>query len=69
MWHFSPSYSLPPQRTDVQRFEVDENDLGEIRNSEVLVDGEFGALFDIIEGPDGFLYFSSRSAIHRIVPE
>ena len=52
----------------VQRFAVDEPQLGVISESAVLVDGDFGALFDIVEGPDGFIYFSSSDAIHRLVP-
>ena len=52
----------------VQRFAVDETQLGAISESAVLVDGEFGALFDIVEGPDGFIYFSSVDAIHRLAP-
>ena len=53
----------------VQRFVVDETNMGQIVESSILVDGAFGALFDIVEGPDGFLYFSSSNAIHRIVPQ
>ena len=52
----------------VQRFAVDEPQLGVISESEVLVDGDFGALFDIVEGPDGFIYFSCSDAIHQLVP-
>ena len=43
--------------------------MGQIVESSILADGTFGALFDIVEGPDGFLYFSSSDAIHRIVPQ
>lgn len=53
----------------VQRFVVDETNMGQIVETSILVDGTFGALFDIVEGPDGFLYFSSSDAIHRIVPQ
>ncbi len=53
----------------VRRFAVDENQQGMITETEILVDGGFGALLDIVEGPDGFLYFSSETAIRRIVPQ
>ena len=53
----------------VQRFVVDETNMGQIVESSILVDVAFGALLDIVEGPDGFLYFSSSNAIHRIVPQ
>ncbi len=53
----------------VRRFVVDENNQGRIVSSEVVVDGGLGQLLDIVQGPDGFLYFSSTSAIHRIVPQ
>jgi len=53
----------------VRRFVVDENNQGRIVSSEVVVDGGLGQLLDIVPGPDGFIYFSSTSAIHRIVPQ
>jgi glucose/arabinose dehydrogenase len=53
----------------VRRFAVDENQQGMITETEILVDGGFGSLLDIVEGPDGFLYFSSETAIMRIVPQ
>jgi glucose/arabinose dehydrogenase len=53
----------------VRRFVVDESNQGRIQSSEVVVDGGFGELLDIVEGPDGFLYFSSPNAIWRIVPQ
>jgi len=34
-----------------------------------VVDGGFGPLLDIVQGPDGFLYFASQTAILRLVPE
>ncbi len=51
-----------------RRFVVNDANQGQITDSEVVVDGGFGALFDIVQGPDGFLYFSSGNAILRIVP-
>jgi glucose/arabinose dehydrogenase len=53
----------------VRRFVVNESMAGQISSSEIVVDGGFGGLVDIIQGPDGFLYFSSTTAIHRIVPQ
>ncbi len=54
----------------VYRLELD----GEkIVNEEILVDGQFGRLRAITQGPDGFLYFSSDagdfSSIYRIRPQ
>ncbi len=44
-----------------------------IVNEEILVDGQFGRLRAITQGPDGFLYFSSDagdgSSIYRIKPQ
>lgn len=53
----------------VRRFVVDENQQGRITQSEIVVDGGFGALLDIVQGPDRFIYFSSQTAIMRIVPQ
>lgn len=53
----------------VRRFVVDETQQGRLISSEIVVDGGFGALLDIVEGPDGFIYFSSTGAILRIVPQ
>jgi len=53
----------------VQRFTVSEAMQGQITQSEVVVSGGSGQLLDIIQGPDGFLYFSSTTAILRIVPQ
>lgn len=53
----------------VQRFVVNEAAQGQITQSEVVVNGGFGQLLDIVQGPDGFLYFSSTAAILRIVPQ
>ncbi len=53
----------------VRRFVVNESSQGQITQTQVVVDGGFGPLFDIVQGPDGFLYFSSGDAIRRIVPD
>ncbi|MBI4461651.1 MAG: PQQ-dependent sugar dehydrogenase [Acidobacteria bacterium] len=53
----------------VRRFVVDEANQGRILSSEIVVDGGFGQLLDIVQGPDGFIYFSSTSAILRLVPQ
>jgi glucose/arabinose dehydrogenase len=53
----------------VRRFVVNEANQGQITQSEVVVNGGFGALFDIVQGPDGFLYFSTSDSIRRIVPD
>lgn len=53
----------------VRRLAVDESSQGQVTESAIVVDGGFGQLLDIVQGPDGFLYFSSTGAIHRIVPQ
>lgn len=52
----------------VRRFVVNESAGGQITFSEIVVDGGFGQLLDIVQGPDGFIYFSSMTAIMRMVP-
>jgi hypothetical protein len=52
----------------VRRFVVDESNGGRITSSQIVVDGGFGDLLDVIQGPDGYIYFSSPTAIMRIVP-
>ncbi len=51
-----------------RRLAVDEASQGQLIESEILVDRGFGQLLDIVAGPDGFIYFSSTSAIHRLRP-
>ncbi|HEV8525731.1 MAG TPA: PQQ-dependent sugar dehydrogenase [Terriglobales bacterium] len=53
----------------VRRFVVNESAGGQITTNEIVVDGGFGQLLDIVQGPDGFIYFSSTTAIMRIVPQ
>jgi glucose/arabinose dehydrogenase len=53
----------------VRRFVVDESNQGAITSSEVVVNGGSGALFDIVQGPEGFLYVSAMNSILRIVPQ
>jgi len=53
----------------VRRFRVNESQNGQVTQTEVVVDGGFGSLLDIVQGPDGFLYFSSTDAILRIRPQ
>jgi aldose sugar dehydrogenase len=42
-------------------------------DEEILIDGQYGRLRAITQGPDGFLYFSSDagefSSIYRIRPQ
>lgn len=53
----------------VRRYVVNESNLGQVTASEIVVDGGFGALLDIVQGPDGFIYFSATDRILRIVPQ
>ncbi|HXE75038.1 MAG TPA: PQQ-dependent sugar dehydrogenase [Candidatus Xenobia bacterium] len=53
----------------VRRFEVNEAAQGTITETEVVMAGGMGNLLDIVQGPDGALYFSSTTAILRIVPQ
>jgi glucose/arabinose dehydrogenase len=52
----------------IQRFVVDDA-AHAITSSEIILNGGNGPLFDIITGPDGFLYFSTQNSILRIVPQ
>ncbi len=53
----------------VRRFEVNEAQQGMITETEVVVAGGLGNLLDIVQGPDGALYFSSTTTLFRIVPQ
>lgn len=53
----------------VRRFVVNEAQQGMITETEVVVAGGMGNLLDIVPGPDGALYFSSTTAIFRIIPQ
>lgn len=53
----------------IQRFTVNEQAQGQVTFAEVVSNPGFGALFDIVQSPDGLIYFSSATAIHRIVPQ
>lgn len=53
----------------LRRFAVNESAQGQITDSAIVVDGGFGALFDVVQGPDGFIYFSSQNSILRLVPQ
>jgi len=52
----------------VRRFTVDESRQGALTSQETVTES-FGHLYDVVQGPDGFLYLSSDSAIHRMVPQ
>jgi glucose/arabinose dehydrogenase len=52
----------------VRHYTIDEN-AQTVSNPEVLVNGEFGPLLDITQGPDGLIYFSSQTSIVRLVPK
>jgi glucose/arabinose dehydrogenase len=52
----------------VRRFVVNEASQGQITETAIVVDGGFGSLLDIVTGPDGAIYFSSTTGIHRIRP-
>jgi len=49
----------------IQRFVVDDA-AHAITSSETIFNGGSGPLFDIVTGPDGFLYFSTADSIMRI---
>ncbi len=53
----------------VRRLVVNEAQQGMITQTEIVVDGGMGSLLDIVQSPDGALYFSSTTAIFRIVPQ
>ena len=43
-------------------------DFSEVGSSTVIFGGGVGALLDLIQGPDGFMYVSTRTGIFRLVP-
>ncbi len=53
----------------VRRFAVNEALQGMITLTEIVVDGGMGNLLDIVQSPDGALYFSSTTTIFRIVSQ
>lgn len=53
----------------MRRFAVNESAQGQITETAIVVDGGFGALLDVAQSPDGFIYFSSQTAILRLVPQ
>jgi glucose/arabinose dehydrogenase len=53
----------------IRAFTVDESQSGRVVDSQTVLNGGFGSLLDIVQGPDGYLYFSSPTAIMRIVPQ
>jgi glucose/arabinose dehydrogenase len=53
----------------LRHFQIDENDQGRVLAAEVVVEGGYGALYDVKEGPDGYIYFSGDNAIVRLVPQ
>ena len=53
----------------LRRFAVNDAAPGQTTETAIVVDGGFGALLDVVQGPDGFLYFSSQTAILRLVPQ
>jgi glucose/arabinose dehydrogenase len=53
---------------NMQHFTIDEN-AGKALNVEFVVNGQFGRLLDVAQGPDGFIYASSQTNIFRLVPK
>ncbi len=51
----------------IRRYVVDESQNGKITNSETVLTDPSGSLLDIVTGPDGNIYFSTRTSIRRIV--
>jgi glucose/arabinose dehydrogenase len=52
----------------VQRLILSGADFSEVGSSTVIFGGGMGPLFDIIQGPDGFMYISTPTSILRLVP-
>lgn len=52
----------------LRHFTVDEN-AGKVLSTEIFLNNEFGPLLDITQGPDGFIYIASTTAIIRLVPK
>ena len=53
----------------IRRFTVDEANGGQVVSSSVIFNGGLGSLLDVVQGPEGYIYFSTTSAIYRVVPQ
>ena len=53
----------------IHHLTVDEASNRKLLDEEILVDGGLGGLIDIAQGPDGYVYFNSSTAILRLVPQ
>jgi cysteine-rich repeat protein len=51
----------------IRRIELAGANLDQVGVMEIFLDGGFGALLDIVDGPDGNLYFTNFNSIMRIV--
>jgi len=51
----------------LRRFVVDEAQNGVVLEQQTIVNGAFGALLDVQQGPDGHLYLAAEASIVRIV--
>jgi glucose/arabinose dehydrogenase len=51
----------------LRRFVVDEAQAGMVLEQQTLINGAFGALLDVKQGPDGNLYVAAETSIIRIV--
>ncbi len=47
---------------------VDDASSGKVSKDEIVVNGGFGKLIDMVQGPDGLIYFNNDHAILRLVP-
>jgi glucose/arabinose dehydrogenase len=52
----------------LRRYPLDES-AGKVADPEIILNGEFGSLLDITQGPDGLIYIASTSSIIRLVPK
>ncbi len=52
----------------IRHLVVDDANNGKVSKDEIIVNGGFGKLIDMVQGPDGLIYFNNDHAILRLVP-
>jgi glucose/arabinose dehydrogenase len=53
----------------IRRYSVDESNGGRVISSDIIFDGGLGSLLDVVQGPEGHIYFTTTNGIYRIVPQ
>jgi glucose/arabinose dehydrogenase len=53
----------------MRHLRIDEANQGNVTSEEIVLDGGFGGLIDIAQGPEGYVYFNTNNAILRLRPK